>query len=67
LAAAAIALARDLDDPGNSATSHAMCSKALLDVMNRLRELAPPKQRDDGIDKIAAKHGRRRERQLRGP
>jgi hypothetical protein len=62
LAGAALTLAADLDNPRNSATSHAMCAKALLDVMAQLRELAPPKKAKDAIDKIRAKDDRRRSR-----
>lgn len=62
LAGTALTLARDLDNRKNSATSHAMCAKALIDVMAQLRELAPTKTRNDGIDKLRAKHDRRRSR-----
>jgi hypothetical protein len=43
LAASALALASEMDDR-NSATSKSMCAKALLDTLNRLRELAPPER-----------------------
>lgn len=58
----ALVLADQLDDPLNSATSKSMCTKALLDVMDRLRELAPPKQEADALDDLA----KRRERRLTG-
>jgi hypothetical protein len=60
LAASALVLAAELDDPGNSATSKSMCSKALLDVMNRLAELAPPVREADRLDEVKAARARRR-------
>lgn len=52
LAASAVALARELDGP-SSATSKSMCAKAHLELMDRLRELAPPvQQEDDALDRI---------------
>lgn len=65
LAGAALTLARDLDNRKNSATSHAMCAKALVDVMGQLRELAPPRDARDGIDRIRGKDDRRRGRMYR--
>lgn len=59
LAGAALTLAADLDNRKNSATSHAMCAKALIDVMAQLRELAPPKKRGDDIDRLKSKLPRR--------
>ena len=44
LAATALELAALMDDPGNSATSKSMCAKSLADVLERLRELAPPRE-----------------------
>lgn len=61
LAASALALAGLIDDPKNSATSKAQCQKALLDTLDRLRELAPPKVERDRVDEIA----KRREQRLR--
>jgi hypothetical protein len=60
LAASALALAAELDDPDNSATSKSMCAKALLDLMNRLRDLAPPQRERDAIDDLAERRARRR-------
>jgi hypothetical protein len=60
-AAAALALARELDDD-NSATSKSMCAKALNETMDRLRELAPPEQIKDGVDDISAQRAKRRKR-----
>ena len=61
IAAAALVLARGLDEPG-SLTSKAMAAKALDDLMSRLHALAPPKEKHDAIDEIGA---RRAERQAR--
>lgn len=55
LAATALALARELDKPRNSATSKAMCARALSDVLSQLRALAPANREDDGLDDIAAR------------
>lgn len=59
LAAAALALARELDDPSNSATSKSMCARALLDTLNRLRELAPEDEEEDGVDELRARRAAR--------
>lgn len=62
LAMSALALAREMDEEGNSATSKSMCARALLDTMDRLRELCPPEEKTDGVDELR----RRRERRLAG-
>lgn len=59
LAASALVLARELDDPGNSATSKSMCARALQDHLERLRELLPPKREKDRADEIAERRKRR--------
>jgi hypothetical protein len=59
MAATALALARELDAPGNSATSKSMCAKALVDVLRELRALAPPAEEETELDR------RRREREQR--
>ena len=61
LAATALALARELDND-NSATSKSMCAKALLDTMDRLRELGPPPKERDGIDDLKDARRARRAR-----
>lgn len=53
LAASAVRLAKEMDDPENSATSKSMCSKALLETMKTLRELAPPPARKDAVDELS--------------
>ena len=60
LAATALALARELDDKGNSATSRAMCAKAMLEVQNRLRELAPEPPKESKLDDLSARRAARR-------
>lgn len=59
LAATALALARDLDDPGNSATSHSMCAKALLETMGSLRALAPEVPKGDRLDELSSRRSAR--------
>lgn len=54
LAATARALAKEIDDSDNSATSKSMCAKSLQDHLAQLRELAPTEEGRDGIDDIAA-------------
>ena len=58
LAASALELARGLDG-ANSLTSKSMAAKAHGDIMNRLRELAPPEERRDGLDDLSARRAER--------
>lgn len=60
LAALALALAAEVDDPGNSATSKSMCAKVLVDALDRLRELAPAQEAGDRLDDLSARRQRRR-------
>ena len=60
LAMAALALAREIDAPTNSATSKSMCARSLLDTLDRLRELTPPAQEADGLDDLARRRLARR-------
>jgi hypothetical protein len=62
LAASAVALAREIEHPYNSATSKSMCAKALQDALRELRGLAPAEVKADGIDEINAQRERRRAR-----
>jgi hypothetical protein len=62
LAATALVLARRLDDPRTSSTSVSMCSKSLIDTMEKLHAAAPPKEVRDGITDIAAARAERRRR-----
>lgn len=59
LAASALALARELDDTDNSATSKSMCARALHDALDRLRELTPEGEEADGLDDLAARRTKR--------
>lgn len=59
LAGVALAMARELDDESNSATSKSMCARALLDALERLRELAPEREEGDGLDDLAARRAAR--------
>lgn len=59
LAATALALARDLDDPGNSATSHSMCAKALAETMGSLYALAPEGPKGDRLDELSSRRAAR--------
>lgn len=55
LAATAIALAFQIESPGNSATSKSMCARELRDTMDRLRELMPESREADGVDDLTAR------------
>jgi hypothetical protein len=59
LAASALALAAELDDATNSATSKSMCARALYDALDRLRELTPPDTERDGVDEVRQQRERR--------
>lgn len=59
LAAAAMALAAELDDAGVSATAKAACARSLSDLLGQLRELAPPAEARDGVDELAARRAER--------
>jgi hypothetical protein len=52
LAATCFALASQLDDSKNSATSKSMCAKALNETLERLWDLAPDKEEKDGVDDL---------------
>lgn len=53
LAASALALAREMDDPDNSATSKSMCARSLIETMERLLSLEPPKKENDRLDELS--------------
>lgn len=59
LAQMALTLARGLDSD-SSLTSKAMASKALIDTMNRLWELAPAKKETDEVDEFTSRRKARR-------
>lgn len=62
LAIAALALATRIDDLGNSATSVAACARALVEALDRLRELVPAESEADALDDL----GRARASRLAG-
>lgn len=62
LAATALALAAEMDAEGNSATSKAMCARALQDAMDRLLELAPAQKETDRLDDLASRRAARLDR-----
>lgn len=59
LAALAVALAREVDDPDNSATSKSLCAGRLIDAVDRLRQMVPAEVQADGLDDLAARRDRR--------
>lgn len=60
LAATAIRLAYELQNPFNSATSKSMCSRQLMEALERIRELAPPAKEADPLDELNARRAARR-------
>lgn len=48
IAAGALRMAHEIEDPYNSATAKSMCMKALQQAMDRLLELSPPGQEEKG-------------------
>jgi hypothetical protein len=64
LAATALLLAAEMDNPTNSATSKSMCAHQLRETMDRLRELVPEQKAEDRVDDLtarrAARHAARR-------
>ena len=59
LAASALAMAREIDTPHNSATSKSMCAKALLDALALIRDLSPPTEEGDTLDELASRRALR--------
>jgi len=55
LAAAALELARQLDNPRTSATAKSMCAGRLQEALDRLLELNPPEQEATPLDRIRTK------------
>jgi hypothetical protein len=62
LAASAVALAYEIANPFNSATSKSMCAREMRDTLDRLRELAPEEDHADSLDELKQ---RRTERQAK--
>lgn len=63
LAASALALAREIDHAGNSATSKSMCARALTETLEKLRALAPAEKEADKLDDLARRRAFRLEGQ----
>lgn len=61
IAATALALAAMLDDRDGAATAKATCARALTEIMEKLRAMAP-EERGDGIDDLASRRAARRAR-----
>lgn len=59
LAALAVAMAREVDNPDNSATSKSLCAGRLIDAVDRLRASVPAEVQADGLDDLAARRDRR--------
>lgn len=60
LAAAAVALARSIDDPGASASGRAAAVKELRTVMSSLASAAAEPVKGDDVDDLAARRAARR-------
>lgn len=59
----ALALAKSIDHERTSPTARSMCSRALTETMQKLRELAPDEDEEgDGIDDLAERRQKRRAR-----
>lgn len=63
LAMSVLAMAREIDDPDNSATSKSMCQARLQDALDRLHELIPPEEEGDALDELSARRADRLARQ----
>lgn len=59
LALSALALAARMDDPDTSSTAVAGCARALVEALDRLRELVPAEQESDAVDELAKQRARR--------
>lgn len=59
-AATALALAAELDAPGNSATSKANCAKELRETLAALRAMAPAERKGSQLDDLAQRRQRRK-------
>ena len=60
LAASAVTLAYEMQDPYNSATSKSMCAGKLHEALAELRELCPPERETDAVDELGSKREERR-------
>lgn len=59
MAAAAVRLAYELENPYNSATSKAQCAKSLRELIERLLEEAPAEEKEDEVSRIGASRSSR--------
>lgn len=59
-AAAALILARRLDDPKSTPTACSLCAHELNALMSRLEALAPPVKRNDELDTLRSRRQARR-------
>jgi hypothetical protein len=66
LAATALAMAREVEHPFNSATSKSMCAAKLMEATRELRELCPPVPQRDRLDEVNERRERRRAAASRG-
>jgi len=62
LAATALAVAAQIDNPKNSATSKSMLARVLVDALDRLFTLTPEERADDGIDQLTRARQKRKAR-----
>ncbi|PTL55742.1 hypothetical protein [Paraconexibacter algicola] len=60
LAALAVSLAEQMDSPGTTGTERASCARALTQALAELRELAPPKKKEDAVDELKQRREQRR-------
>lgn len=59
LAATAVAMAYEIAHPFNSATSKSMCAKQLREALEELRDLAPDRPEEDGVDDLSKRRAKR--------
>lgn len=60
LAGLAVAMAMEVENPFNSATSKSMCANTLRETMASIREQLPAEQEKDEIDELRERRQRRR-------
>lgn len=66
VAASALMLAEQMDDPDNSATSKSMCGRELREHMKELREQLPPAKKKDALAALSDDFNSRRQAQISG-
>jgi hypothetical protein len=59
LAVTALKLAADLDWPRTSPTARSMVARAMLDILDRLRELSPAAETSDALDQLTVRRAAR--------